>query len=220
MVGMTTTAFFDLDYTLLSTSSGMVYVREIIRQRRAPWWRVGYLGMQYKLKLLDFGQVHGQLISHVGRSGVDQTSNFFDGLAGRYLMPRLSEAGRAKIEWHRQQGHRVVIVSASIEELVKPVAEDLGLGQDYLCTRLAVQEGRYTGRLDGPLCYGPGKVEWVKRWADLNQVNFPGTVGYFYTDSASDLPLLELAKHPVAVNPSRKLAKIAEARGWPIEKFY
>lgn len=217
---MTTTAFFDLDYTLLSTSSGMIYVREIIRQRRAPWWVVSYLGMQYKLKQLDFGQVHGRLITHVGQRGVNQTVDFFAALAGQHLMPRLSKAGRAKIEWHRQQGHRVVIVSASIEELVKPVAEDLGLGQDYLCTRLAVQKGQYTGQLDGPLCYGPGKVEWVKRWADLNQVNFPGTVGYFYTDSASDLPLLELAKHPVAVNPSRKLAKIAKARGWPIEKFY
>lgn len=217
---MTTTAFFDLDYTLLSTSSGLIYVREIIRQRRAPWWVVGYLGMQYKLKMLDFGQVHSQLITYVGQSGVEQTGDFFEALARQFLRPRLAEAGRAKIEWHRQQGHRVVIVSASIEELVKPVAEDLGLEQDYLCTRLAVQEGRYIGRLDGPLCYGPGKVEWVKRWADLNRVNFPETVGYFYTDSASDLPLLELAQHPVAVNPSRKLAKIAQARGWPIEKFY
>ncbi|MCB0164384.1 MAG: HAD family hydrolase [Anaerolineae bacterium] len=217
---MTTTAFFDLDYTLLSTSSGLVYVREIIRQRRAPWWQVGYLGMKYKLKQLDFGQVHGRLITLVGRNGVEQTFDFFEGLVGQFLTPRLSGAGRAKIEWHRQQGHRVVIVSASIEELVKPVAEVLGLGPDYLCTRLAVQRGQYTGQLDGPLCYGPGKVAWVKRWADLNQVSFPETIGYFYTDSASDLPLLELAKHPVAVNPSRKLAKIAKARGWPIERFY
>lgn len=75
-VGMTTTAFFDLDYTLLSTSSGMIYVREIIRQRRAPWWVVSYLGMQYKLKQLDFGQVHGRLITHVGQRGLIKLSIF------------------------------------------------------------------------------------------------------------------------------------------------
>jgi phosphoserine phosphatase len=96
----------------------------------------------------------------------------------------------------------------------------LGLGPDYLCTRLAVQDDRYTGRLDGPLCYGPAKVYWAKKWINENRLDFPQAIGYFYTDSSSDLPLLELAARPIAVNPSRKLAKIATARGWAIEKFY
>jgi phosphoserine phosphatase len=94
------------------------------------------------------------------------------------------------------------------------------LGDDYLCTHLSRQGDKYTGELDGPLCYGPGKIEWAKIWAAKNGLDFPETVGYFYSDSSSDVPLMELADHPIAVNPSKKLAKIAEHRGWSIEKFY
>jgi HAD superfamily hydrolase (TIGR01490 family) len=217
---MSIVAFFDLDYTLLKTSSGLHYIRESVKQRRVPWWTAAQIGLRYQLKLLDFGQAHTLLIRQVGRRGQAETTEFFQQWVPRRLFPRLSPGGRSKIEWHLFQGHRVVILSASIEEIVKPVAEHLGLGQDYLCTRLAVKNGAYTGMLEGPVCHGPGKVHWVKQWLAENGLAFPGAAGYFYTDSSSDLPLLELVAHPIAVNPSRKLAKIARAKGWPIERFY
>ncbi|MBN1217958.1 MAG: HAD family hydrolase [Anaerolineae bacterium] len=217
---MTKTAFFDLDYTLLNISSGLTYVKESFKQGRAPLWVIGYIALSYQFRWLDFGQAHGRLITYVARHGRAEVSRFFDELVTNRILPHLTPAGRAKIEWHTGQGHRVVIISASIEELVKPVAQALGLGGDYLCTHLSVKDGSYTGELDGPLCYGPGKIHWAKEWATRNGLDFPETVGYFYTDSSSDLPLLEMADHPIAVNPSRKLAKIARARGWPIERFY
>ena len=213
-------AFFDLDYTLLDTSSGLIYVKEIIRQRRAPLWVVGQIGLRYQLKMLDFGQTHGRLITYVGRQGVVEAVKFFEGWIPPRLLPRLTTAGRAKIDWHKNQGHRVVIISASITEMVKPVAAHLDLGQDFICTRLARLNDRYTGQLDGSLCYGPGKVHCANEWAAQNNIDLTQTTSYFYTDSSSDLPLLELVTHPVAVNPSRKLAKLARARGWPIERFY
>lgn len=215
---MSTVAFFDLDYTLLDTSSGLLYIREALKQRRVPWWVVGQVSLRYQLKRLDFGQAHAHLIGYVGRQGQSETARFFAEWLPRQLFPRLTRAGQVKIEWHKQQGHRVVILSASIEEIVKPVAEYLGLGQDYRCTRLTVENDQYTGQLDGPACYGSGKVYWARQWASKNKVDLQN--GYFYTDSSSDLPLLELVAHPVPVNPSRKLAKIAVARGWRIEKFY
>jgi len=215
---MTTTAFFDLDYTLLNTSSGMTYIKECLKQRRLPLWLLGYVSLSYQLKRLDFGQAHARLITHIGRQGQTEAARFFEKLAADKILPRLTQAGQAKIAWHHRQGHQVVIISASIDELVKPVAAHLGL--DYLCTHLAAQNDHYTGGLGGPMCYGPGKVHWVKEWAAKNKLNFPQAIGYFYSDSVSDLPLLELAAQPVAVNPSRQLAKIARARGWPIERFY
>lgn len=217
---MSTIAFFDLDYTLLNASSGLIYLKEIIKQRRAPLWFVGQIGVRYQLKTLDFGQAHARLITYVGRYGKTEAARFFEKRVTRQILSRLTDAGQATIEWHKGQGHRVVIISASIEEIVQPVAAHLGLKQDYLCTRLAVKGDYYTGELDGPVCYGPGKVHWAKQWAAQNNLDFPRFASYFYTDSASDLPLLELATHPIAVNPSRKLAKIATARGWKIEKFY
>lgn len=217
---MTTVAFFDLDYTLLNTSSGLVYIKSALRHKRVSPWVVGYVGLLYRLGVLDFGQAHARLITRVGRHGPAEAAAFFNGWIPQKLFPCLTPAGKAKIEWHRQQGHRVVLVSASIEEIVSPVAGHLGLGADYLCTRLHVENGRYTGRLEGPACYGPGKVERVKAWAAQNGLDFPLPNSYFYTDSPSDLPLLEQVSHPVAVNPSPRLAKIARARGWPVEQFY
>ncbi len=216
---MTTIAFFDLDYTLLTTSSGLLYVREVVRQGRVPWWYVGQIGLRYQLKQLDFGQAHARLITRVARAGRVEALRFFEEWVPRRLFPQLAPGARTKVAWHREQGHRVVILSASIEEIVRPIAAHLGLGQDYLCTRLAISNGHYTGRLDGPLCYGPGKVELAGRWLAENGLDF-NAAGYFYTDSSSDLPLLEKVANPVAVNPSRKLARLARDRNWPIEYFY
>jgi HAD superfamily hydrolase (TIGR01490 family) len=217
---MTPVAFFDLDYTLLNTSSGLLYIREALRQRRVPLWAVGQTFLGYQLKRFDFGQAHGRLISHIGRQGQVETVQFFAEWIPRLLLPRLTTLGRAKIEWHQRQGHRVVILSASIEEIVKPVADYLGLGPDFLCTHLTVENGHYTGALAGPLCYGPGKVYWARQWANQNELAFPLSDSYFYTDSSSDLPLLEQVTYPIPVNPSRKLAKIARSRGWAVERFY
>lgn len=217
---MSTLAFFDLDYTLLSASSGLNYVRELIGQRRVPLPVVAQIGLKYQLKRLDFGQAHARLITYAGRSGYEATKEFFDEWVPRRLFPRLAPAGKAKIAWHQQQGHRVVIISASIEEIIRPIAGHLGLGSDYLCTRLAAEGNRYTGTLNGPTCYGQGKVDWVKMWLGQNNLKFPDAIGYFYSDSSSDLPLFELADYPVAINPSRKLIKIAKSRNWPIEYFY
>jgi len=213
-------AFFDLDYTLLNTSSGLVYLQEIIKQRRAPLWYVAYVSLSYQLRRIDFGETHLRLMRYVGQKGAAETRQFFKEWVNRALLPRLVPAGLDKISWHRQQGHQVVIISASIEEIVQPVAEYLGLQNNYLGSRLATKDNRYTGQLEAPLCYGQGKVYWAKQWSDQNNLPFPQSISYFYTDRSSDLPLLELTDHPVAVNPSRRLAKIAAVRGWPIERFY
>jgi putative phosphoserine phosphatase/1-acylglycerol-3-phosphate O-acyltransferase len=215
-------AFFDLDYTLLDTSSGLMYVREAIKQRRLSLMATCYVGILHQFNLIDFGQAHARLIRLVGRHGFTETSPFFERLVSEKLFSHITPTGRAKIRWHQQQGHRVIIVSASITEIVKPIARHLGLGEDYLCTRLVVKNNQYTGQLDGATCHGAGKVDWVKRWCGDNGLDFSDVIktSYFYTDSSADQPLLELVKHPVAVNPSRKLAKIALKRGWPVERFY
>ncbi len=216
---MPSVAIFDLDYTLLRGSSGLMYVREAIKSGRLPLWMAGYVGLLYRLKILNFGQAHARLITRVARHGPDEAAPFFAEWVPRRLFPRLSPVGLERLRAHRQAGLRVVIVSASIEEIVRPVAQHLNLGNDYLCTRLEVKDHHYTGQLDGPACYGEGKVEWVRRWLVEQNLPFPEAIDYVYTDSSSDLPLLKLARHPVAVNPSPRLEKVARARGWPVEKF-
>jgi putative phosphoserine phosphatase/1-acylglycerol-3-phosphate O-acyltransferase len=96
------------------------------------------------------------------------------------------------------------------------VAEQLGI--EFLCSQLVVADDRITGDVVDPPCYGAGKITWAQRYADEHQAAL--SAAYFYTDSHSDQPLLELVGQPIAVNPDARLKKLAQKRGWPIEKFY
>jgi phosphoserine phosphatase len=87
-----------------------------------------------------------------------------------------------------------------------------------MCTRLEAQDGRLTGRVVPPVCVGTGKIVWAERFAAEHDVDL--SASFFYTDSISDLPLLERVGHPVAVNPDPRLRRLAAARGWPVERFY
>jgi phosphoserine phosphatase len=84
-------------------------------------------------------------------------------------------------------------------------------------TRSEIVDGVYTGALVGPFCYGHGKVEAIRelaRWEGLDLAQC-----YAYSDSASDLPMLEAVGHPVAVNPDQRLERVAGSRGWPVVEF-
>ena len=98
------------------------------------------------------------------------------------------------------------------------MAAYLGFPGQYLCTFLQSEDGRLTGAIEPPACYGTGKVVWARRFAAEHGVDLGAS--YFYTDSISDLPLLEQVGHPVAVNPDPRLRRLATRRGWPIQMFY
>jgi HAD superfamily hydrolase (TIGR01490 family) len=111
----------------------------------------------------------------------------------------------------------VTLITASTPYVAGPVAAHLGI-EEYLCTRMEVVDGRFTGRVHLPPCYGPDKIGYAQAFAarrggDLKEA-------FFYSDSGSDLPLLEEVGHPVAVNPDPRLKRLATTRGWPIEYFH
>ena len=116
---------------------------------------------------------------------------------------------------HKLRGHDVVVVSASGEEVVAPIAQALG-ATHYSATRMAVEDGKFTGDLDF-YCYGEGKVQAIRELAEAN--NYDLALCYAYSDSATDLPMLGAVGHPTAVNPDRALRKEAAGNGWPILTF-
>ncbi len=218
--GSNIAAFFDLDRTILTTSSGRLFVRYLHqtraisrRQELVIWFWIGL----YVTGLLDFPHLVARLMANV--VGQDEAATWalclrwFDEMAVEYIS---QDACRA-IERHRAEGHRVAIVTASTPYTAGPVAAYLGLGDHVLATRLEIQNGRFTGRLVEPPCHGEGKVFWAERYAETYGLDL--TQSYFYTDSIRDLPLLERVGHPVAVNPDRRLRRVAKARGWPIVFF-
>ena len=214
-------AFFDMDNTLLSAASGRLYLKWLRQTGQMPLHRWAYVSGQvglYIIGVLDFPRLISRLMVYAGGADEAEAWAMSEAWFESMLRQHITDAGRVRIEWHRQQGHHVAIVSASTPYAVKPVAAALGLGEAFIATELEVCEGHFTGRVIEPACYGDGKVVRARSYAAQHGIDLRKS--YFYSDSASDLPLLEAVGHPVAVNPNRKLARIAAERGWPMMKFY
>ncbi|HSL59340.1 MAG TPA: HAD-IB family hydrolase [Acidimicrobiales bacterium] len=127
------------------------------------------------------------------------------------LVGSVTPGARSLVERHQQAGDFCVVLSASPQELVELVAAGLGIPRG-IGTRGHVVDGVLTGRLDGPFCYGAGKLARLS--VALGEVDLARA--WAYADSASDLPVLRSAGHPVAVNPDRALAREAQRRRWPV----
>lgn len=215
-----TIAFFDMDRTILSDSSGILYMRYLWKRRGvspAAMLRAYWYAALYKLGRFDYPSVAAKLASTAGDSSEEETralcQRWFDDMAVNYI----SEKGARQMDEHRSRGHLVTIISASTPYVVAPVAAYLGV-DEYLCTRLEVIRGRFTGRILEPACYAAGKVHWAKDYARKHNGDVAGA--FFYTDSHTDRALLETVGHPIAVNPDPRLKALADRRGWPIEYFY
>jgi HAD superfamily hydrolase (TIGR01490 family) len=133
------------------------------------------------------------------------------------VLTRGLRAGSLKaIEHHRTAGHRLIMVTASLDFYAEPLSRRLGF-DSVLCTRAAYDaEGRVTGALDGENCYGEGKLRRVQRYLAEAAAGLPVVC---YADHHADLPLLAFATDPVAVNPSRRLKRVAIRQGITIEDW-
>jgi HAD superfamily hydrolase (TIGR01490 family) len=120
------------------------------------------------------------------------------------------------IEAHRAAGHKVYLVSAAPEDIVQPLAAHLGV-DGAIASRVVVdQDGRYAGEMDF-YAYGPFKAEAILELAETEGIDLEESSAY--SDSYTDLPMLEVVGHPVAVNPDRVLAKVARERDWEVMQF-
>lgn len=219
--GLRIAALFDLDKTLLNASSGQLYARYLVRHgqmSRRELVKVSAWGILNRLALLDMESLIRRLMA--GAAGQDEAA--MRALCDRWfaedVVPHITQRGTARVREHQCLGHVVALVSASTQYVVRPMAEHLGIPGQYVCTHLESVDGRFTGKVVEPVCYGEGKVVWAERFAAEQGVHL--SASYFYTDSISDLPLLDRVAHPVAVNPDPRLSRLARKRGWPIERFY
>jgi phosphoserine phosphatase len=122
-----------------------------------------------------------------------------------------------EVHRHQDDGRPAFIVSAAGNDIVRMLATvlqmDGGMGTRYEVG----PDGRFTGRLDGPFVYGPGKVEAMERFAAEHEIDLAAS--YAYSDSISDLPMLQAVGNPVVVNPDPPLADIAREEGWQVMRF-
>lgn len=211
---MVPAAFFDMDRTLVRENTGRLYVRYLRRKRQArlrDTLRVGAWVLQYKLGVIDAEKVTRRALQTMkGQLEADHAALCREWFADM-VAPLVSDRAKDAVRDFRARGFVVAILSASSPYATQPVAEHLGI-EDVLCTRLEVQDGRFTGAAHEPLCYGAGKVHFAEAFAKERGVDLAES--YFFTDSASDLPMLLRVGHPRVVNPDPRLRVEAWRRGW------
>ncbi|HUW09489.1 MAG TPA: HAD family hydrolase [Anaerolineae bacterium] len=216
---MTIAAFFDMDRTILNDSSGMLlvrYLRETGRIGPREGIRIAWWFLWYTLGLIEFPQAMMRMLMMSSGEEEEPLQEETDAWFEEWVVPHITRDAIQRIEEHRAQGHRPVVISAATVYVVKPLAERLNV-PDYLCTYLEVKNGRFTGRLIDPVPYGRGKALVAEQFAERHGIDLEQS--YFYSDGKEDIPFLERVGHPVAVNPHRRLRRLAEQRGWPIESW-
>ncbi|MEX0946601.1 MAG: HAD-IB family hydrolase [Acidimicrobiia bacterium] len=214
-------AFFDLDRTLIAGASVFPFGVEA--------WRAGLISNE-EIRRFATGALAFKLFGDKGeRSEVVRIDllgrvegvsvDVLHGVAQRVLprlVARVRPESRRLIKMHHEAGRDTWIVSASPHEIVAPLAETLGM-TGAIATRGRAVDGHYTAELDGPFVYGKGKLEAIIELAADRGYDLANS--YAYSDSISDLPMLEAVGHPVAVNPDSDLDDVAHERGWPVVIF-
>ena len=214
-------AFFDLDKTIIARSSSLAFSRPFYRggliNRRAVL-RSGYAQFVYLVGGADHDQMERmrQYLQDMCRGWpVQQVREIVAETLHELIDPIVYDEAVELIEEHREAGTDIVIVSSSGAEVVEPIG--LMLGADYVvATQMVVEDGKYTGEI-AYYAYGPTKAEAMQDLAERQGYDL--SASYAYSDSQTDLPMLEAVGHPFAVNPDKELARVAQEREWPVLRF-
>jgi HAD superfamily hydrolase (TIGR01490 family) len=215
-------AFFDLDKTVIARASMVAFGRPLYREGLISRWlllRALYGQLVYLYVGADHERIHRMRDSVLALTKgwhQDQVRRIVRETLLEVVEPIVYDEAVELIRDHQRQGRRVFIVSASPEEVVEPLAEHLGADGVIATLSTVDQEGRYTGEVDF-YSYGPYKAEAIRAIAEQQGIDLAGS--FAYSDSATDLPMLEAVGHPVAVNPDRELARVARERGWEVRWF-
>jgi HAD superfamily hydrolase (TIGR01490 family) len=216
-----TAAFFDLDKTIIAKSStlafskpfqagGLISRRAVLRSAYAQFvYLVGGADHDQMEKMRQFMSqlCAGWDVATVREIVADTLHNIVD--------PLVYDEAVTLIEEHRLAGRDVVVVSASGAEVVEPIAEMLGADR-VVATRMEIADGRYTGAIEY-YAYAQEKARAVRELADAQGYDLAGS--YAYSDSVTDVPMLEAVGHAFAVNPDKDLRRIAATKGWPVLVF-
>jgi len=211
-------ALFDMDRTLVRRDTASLFMRyqrdigeaSLVELLQAGWWV-----LLYTLGWCDAQGVAKKAFRKYAGQREDQFYESCERWYLEYVQEHVSEAGRAAVEAHRAAGEVVALVTGALRFAASPLARDLGIDH-VVCSDVEVEDGRLTGR-PRELCYGSAKVELASRIAETE--GFVLEEATFYSDSITDLPLLELVATPVVVNPDARLRRVARRRGWRIETW-
>jgi len=214
---MKTAAFFDFDETLIDVNSSKIGFRWLYDNNllsRGYLLKTTLTGLLYKIGLFNEQHMADSLIIFYKGKKLEFFSKQADTFYHELLKPRLVSQTLERLNFHKTEGHYLVIVSGSIRYYLEPVAEDLGF-HNIICTELEEgSDGLLTGRPIGKICIGDYKRELMQKLVKKENIDLDKS--YAYGNNEADIPMLQSVGHATAVQPTPKLRKLAEENNWSI----
>lgn len=207
-------AFFDVDHTLIEVNSGRKYIEHLWKHGeisvadalKALWWLA-----QYRLSLLDYDAATKEVVAgYAGQKLADLVPRI-EQWFHEEIEPHICRESFERVAWHREQGHVTVMLTSGAVFSTEPLRQRLEI-EHLVCTELEIVDGVLTGQYFPPACYGQGKLDAARKLAEREHLDLEHS--WFYTDSYSDLPMLEAVSHPQVVNPDPRLKRHATSVGW------
>ncbi len=208
-------AIFDLDYTLLEGDCEFLWTQFLFRHNvvgRAYAEGIEAFYRQYEAGDLDYAAYEEYFLQPLCLLPFD----FILQLRGKYLaeiQPLLRPWIIARVRWHQDQGHNVLLITASNDFISRPIAQMIGISE-MICTLAEIKDGKLTGKIGDHPPFRDGKLHQLSTWLAEKNQNLVGS--WCYSDSYNDLALLECADHPVAVTPDVRLLEHAIQHQWDV----
>lgn len=214
-------ALFDLDNTLLAGDSDYSWGQFLVSLGAVDAEAYKKANQQfyedYKAGKLDIHEFARFAFKPLAENSLEQLEAWREQYVEEIIRPMMTTKGQEKIDWHKQQGDEVVIITATNSFITRPIAEAFAV-EHLIATEPARVDGRFISDISGIPCFQDGKVKRLSAWLAAQ----PGLTlekSWFYSDSHNDLPLLEQVDHPIAVDPDQQLHQIATRKGWVMTSF-
>lgn len=209
---------FDVDYTLVRKSTSWYFLREALKEGVVRFRQLA--GLPFELVRYKAGVPNQDFIEEAVKhlAGIDQGAleDLAESCFTRRIRPNMYAEGLGLLDEIKGRGEEILLASSSIYTLLRPLERFLGV-RETIASVLEFAGGKTTGRLVGTSPFGKNKKDAVL--ARLAERKIPPEDVRFYSDSYTDLPLLEWCGHPAAVNPDRLLLREAKRRGWEVLRF-
>lgn len=210
-------AIFDLDNTLIADDSDYLWGQFLVDQGVVDKDHYEHANAKfyedYKQGTLNIVEFLGFSLKPLADNPPERLYQWREQFVRDIITPILLKPAQELIAKHRDRGDTLMVITATNRFVTEPIVNLYGIDH-LLATTPEFLNGRYTGKFTGIPCFQRGKVELLKEWLTTSNETLEDS--WFYSDSHNDLPLLELATHPVAVDPDEKLAHFAKESGWPI----
>ena len=210
-----TLAIFDLDGTLLNGDSDYTWgqflvEKELVNSQDYKLANDKFFE-EYQAGTLDIHEYLAFSLKPLTKFSREELTKLHNTFMQEKVQPMMQEKANALIKHHKDQGHFLLMITATNQFVTGPIGDALGM--DHIIAPVPeIIDDHYTGKIVGVPSFQDGKVTRLNDWLAETGHTMEGS--YFYSDSRNDLPLLELVSHPIAVDADETLTKIAQDRGW------